>query len=178
VANWVDTSAPIFGNELLPKRWPDRIAIDSKLFRTFAGAPVRGGKSFHIFVAVGYVGTQERVWRLEAFPQKSQRNWETFLSRLDGAPSMIVSDNDRAIRQAAQAVFPPWRTATDVRICEWHLRQSITQALAPIASNQQHPIWQFLPRAFNDPNNWSHFVSLIRDEHANGIALPAMMRWL
>lgn len=140
VANWVDLLAPIVTAGELPGRWPERLALDSREFRIDRGP--RAGESFHVFAAVGHDEPgRPRVWRLAAFPRRTEADWRQFLSLCEGTPRLVVTDFDRALRKALASAFPrPGERAPELRLCELHLRRSIENALAPVTDEPGHPV--------------------------------------
>jgi hypothetical protein len=83
-ANWVDVFAGVVAEPLRPTQWPERVAVDSVEFRV---GGVRG-RSFHIFVAVGYdpPSYSNRVWLMRPYARKNQASWEAFSRSLTGRP--------------------------------------------------------------------------------------------
>lgn len=61
---------------------------------------------FRAFGAAGFQRGRPRLWRLEAFPDASQANWETFLGALGGAPPRVACDNHFGRNGAVGATFP------------------------------------------------------------------------
>lgn len=45
-------------------------------------------------------------WRVEAFPDASQANWEAFLRALQGTPQHVVRHNHHGLNGAVRAAFP------------------------------------------------------------------------
>lgn len=58
-------------------------------------------------------------------PRLSIQAWQRHLSRLDGAPDIIVSDGGQPITGAVAQVWPD----TETRRCEYHLARNLTEAL-------------------------------------------------
>ena len=179
VANWVDVLAPIVCAGELPAAWPERLALDSIEFRIDRGP--RAGQSFHVFGAVGHDEPgRPLVWRLAAFPRRTQADWERFLSSLDGTPRLVVTDFDGAVRNAVQSVFPRLGDeAPELRLCELHVRRSLENALAPVADRPDHPLMAAYRHALYHHDNWARFEEQARDSHQHtSPPLPALMRWL
>lgn len=180
VANWVDALAPVITHGALPKAWPERVALDSVEFR-LSGGP-NAGKSFHVMAAVGYDGptARPRVWLVRASPSRTQADWEAFLEELEGTPRWVVTDMDAPLSNAVSAVFPrEGDPAPNVRLCELPLRRSIENALAPLASQAQHPVLRALKYALFDYRGWTFFEGQVKHtDQLAAPALPAMMRWL
>jgi hypothetical protein len=82
-----------------------------------------------------------RLWRMAAFPRRTQADWGRFFSPLEGPPGLVVTDFDRAVRNAVESLFPrPGGRAPELRLCELHVRRSLENALAPLADQPQHPV--------------------------------------
>jgi hypothetical protein len=117
---------------------------------------------------------------MAAYPRKSIALWEDFFLSLQGTPGIVVSDMDLAIRRAAASVFPRSGDPTpDVRMCEYHLKQRIENALAPIRGQPSHALWTALDDAFFSPSDWADFERLVWTTHAAGNPqLKVMTNWL
>jgi hypothetical protein len=74
---------------------------------------------------MGYENGRAKMWRMEAFPSKSQADWQAFLGRLGGAPARVVCDNDMGMTRAVGAVFPD----AELYLCEWHLRHALERLM-------------------------------------------------
>jgi len=179
VANWVDSLAAIATAGELAQRWPQRLALDSREFRIDHGP--RAGQSFHVFCAVGHDEPgRPRVWRLAAFPRRTEADWTRFLSLCDGTPRLVVSDFDKALRKALASAFPrAGERAPELRLCELHLRRSLEKALAPLEGEPDHPVTRAFRHALFDHQNWARFEAQARASHqAASPPLPALARWL
>ena len=123
---------------------------------------------------MGYEGGRPRLWRLEAFPSKSQADWEAFLGALDGAPPRVVCDHDSGLTNAVRARFPD----AELYLCEWHLRHALERLMRKIRVEDGcvETIDELLPQvetAFAGPTFWAPFV-----ERAHAAALPRLGEWL
>lgn len=176
VANWVDSLAPVVAAGDPPESWPSRLALDSLEFRINRGP--RAGQSFHVFAAVGYEreGMRPRLWRMAAFPRRTEACWSEFLAALSGTPALVVTDFDAALRKALAEVFPRTRDpAPELRICELHVKRTLEKGLAPLGSAREHPVLEAFGRALWDEHRWAEFERAV--ERSNP-ALPGMVRWL
>lgn len=179
VANWVDSLAPIITAGELPARWPERLALDSREFRIDRGP--RAGESFHVFAAVGHDEPgRPKVWRLAAFPRRTEADWREFLSLCEGTPRLVVTDFDAALRKALASAFPrPGERAPELRLCELHLRRRLENALAPLAGEPDHPVLRAFRHALFHHDNWALFEAQTGRAHSRSAPpLPAPMRWL
>jgi hypothetical protein len=179
VANWVDALAPIVCAGQLAAAWPRWLALDSREFRIDRGP--RAGESFHVFAAVGHdEPARPSVWRMAAFPRRTQQDWEQFLLALDGTPELVITDADKALRNALQSVFPRAHDEPPrMHRCELHLRRSLENVLAPLTDSPDHPLLRAAPQAFYSPDHWARFETDARASHRRGDPpLPALIRWL
>jgi hypothetical protein len=179
VANWVDVLGPVVCAGELPTVWPRRLALDSIEFRIDRGP--RAGESFHVFAAVGHdEPARPRVWRMAAFPRRTQADWEEFLSPLAGTPRLVVTDFDRAVRNALASVFPRDEDPRpELRVCELHVRRRLENALAPLAGHPEHRVMAVARKALYHSDNWALFERHAR--HTHDLAsppLPGLARWL
>jgi hypothetical protein len=49
--------------------------------------------AFRVFCAAAFERGRPKLWRVEAFADASQANWEAFLRLLEGTPPRVVYDN-------------------------------------------------------------------------------------
>ena len=171
VANWVDVFAPVVLAGELPGEWPERIAIDSTGFRI---GGVRNLRELHIFVAIGYdqFGARKGVWLMRPYPKKNAAAWSDFLSRLQGAPQIVVSDMDAAIQRAVGITFP----ATRHHWCEHHVYRSLESSVRVV--RRGHPIRDALRVALKGRAEWDAYEDAVRLEHRQTGTPHAAMLWL
>jgi hypothetical protein len=173
VADWVEVFAPVVVEPSAPAQWPDVLVLDSKRVVDTS----TGRQAFAVLAGGGYApGTaRPKVWLLQAFPQRTQVEWEIFLRRLKGAPSIIVSDADKAITNAALRVFP---TAT-LRRCEWHLGDNLAKNLpAAIRTDKAHPITAAIAGAFSSPARWQRLLDAVDEATTPDTPLAAAHKWI
>jgi hypothetical protein len=181
VSNWIDTLAPGLIDSNLPHSWPREVVVDSVEFRVNGGQ--KASASFYVFVAVGYEGeTHSRpvIWKMQAFGSKTQGAWREFFGSLEGRPEILVSDMDSAIRAGAKAVFQtPGGKATELRLCEFHLKRALSLTLGPLqgVSPRPEPL-RALDLAFISPGRWTTFVDSVTEEDAFRTPLPNTLRWI
>ena len=72
---------------------------------------------------MGYDAGRPRIWRLEAFTSKSQREWG-----VPGCPGRRPADNDGGLTNAVRARF----AQADLYLCEWHLRHALERLMGKI----------------------------------------------
>jgi Transposase, Mutator family len=176
VGDWVEVFAPVvFGPHRL-LAWPatGSLLLDDLPFSVRDPATGRFRIAFRIFCAVGFERGRPKLWRVEAFRDASQANWEAFLRALVGTPPRVVCDNHSGLNGAVRAVFPE----AELYLCEWHLRHALERLMAKIRTSEEHrvAIDALLPRveaAFTGPAFWEPFV---RDAHAAEI--PRLSDWL
>jgi hypothetical protein len=176
VGDWVEVFAPVVFDPHRPVAWPtaSSLLLDDLPFSVRDPATGRFRIAFRVFCAAGFERGRPKLWRVEAFPDASQANWETFLRALEGAPVRVVCDNHSALNGAVRAAFPE----AELYLCEWHLRHALERLMAKIRTSDDHraAIDALLPRveaAFTGPAFWEPFV---RDAHAADI--PRLSDWL
>src|SRR5215211_4440227 len=176
VADWVEVFAPVVFEPHRPFAWPTAgsLLLDDLPFSVRDPASGRFRIAFRVFCAAGFERGRPRLWRVEAFPDASQANWEAFLRALEGAPPRVVCDNHYGLNGAVRAAFPE----AELYLCEWHLRHALERLMAKIRQESQHraAIDALLPRvetAFAGPSFWKPFV---RDARAADI--PRLQSWL
>jgi hypothetical protein len=81
VGDWVEVFAPVVFEPNLPGAWPEAgsLLLDDLPFSVRDPASGRFRIAFRVFCAAGFEHGQPKLWRLEAFPDASQANWEAFL---------------------------------------------------------------------------------------------------
>lgn len=176
VADWVEVFAPVVFGPHRPGAWPEggSLLLDDLPFSARDPATGRFRIAFRVFCAAGFERGRPKLWRVEAFPDASQANWEVFLGALEGAPPRVVCDNHHGLNGAVRAAFPE----AELYLCEWHLRHALERLMAKIRKSDQHraAIDALLPRveaAFAGPSFWRPFV---RDARAADI--PRLHSWL
>jgi len=176
VADWVEVFAPIVFEPHRPRAWPatGSLLLDDLPFSVRDPDTGRFRIAFRVFSAAGFERGRPKLWRVEAFPDASQANWEAFLRALEGAPPRVVCDNHYGLNGAVRAAFPE----AELYLCEWHLRHALERLMAKIRKSDEHraAIDALLPRveaAFTGPSFWKPFV---RDAHAADI--PRLSDWL
>jgi hypothetical protein len=171
VADWVELFAPVVFEAHRPVAWPaaGSLLLDDLPFSVRDPVTGRSRIAFKVFCAVGFERERPKLWRIQAFPEATQANWETFLRGLDGAPPRVVCDNHSALNAATRSVFPQ----AELYLCEWHLRHALERLMDKIARTEpQHReiIEALRPRvaiAFTGGSFWKPFA---RDAHATQIA--------
>jgi Transposase, Mutator family len=176
VGDWVEVFAPVVFEAHRPFAWPEAgsLLLDDLPFSVREPSTGRFRIAFRVFCAAGFENRRPKLWRVEAFPDASQANWEAFLSGLDGAPPRVVCDNHHGLNGAVRAAFPE----AELYLCEWHLRHALDRLMAKIRKRDEDraAIDALLPRveaAFTGPSFWKPFV---RDARAADI--PRLQSWL
>ncbi|HYN91585.1 MAG TPA: transposase [Thermoleophilaceae bacterium] len=177
VMDWVEVFAPVVFEPHRPVAWPaaGSLLLDDLPFSVRDPATGRFRIAFKVFCAVGFEHERPKLWRVQAFPEATQANWEAFLGELEGTPLRVVCDNHSGLTAAVRAAFPE----AELYLCEWHLRHALERLMDKIhASEPQHrpAIDALAPRiaaAFTGPSFWKPFV---RDAHAADIA--RLSSWL
>lgn len=176
VADWVEVFAPVVFEPQHPAAWPEAgsLLLDDLPFSVRDPATGRFRIAFRVFCAAGFERGRPKLWRVEAFPDASQANWEAFLGALEDAPRRVVCDNHSGLNGAVRAAFPE----AELYLCEWHLRHALERLMAKIRKSDEHrdAVDALLPRveaAFTGPVFWEPFL---RDAHAAEI--PRLSDWL
>jgi hypothetical protein len=177
VMDWVEVFAPVVFEARRPTAWPaaGSLLLDDLPFSVRDPATGRFRIAFKVFCAVGFEHDRPKLWRIEAFAEATQANWEAFLRGLEGAPPRVVCDNHSGLNAAVRAVFPE----AELYLCEWHLRHALERLMDKIhKSEAEHrsAIDALLPRveaAFTGPSFWKPFV---RDARAAEIG--RLSSWL
>jgi hypothetical protein len=175
--DWVEVFAPVVFEAYRPRTWPasGSLLLDDLPFRVRDPDSGRHRIAFRIFSAMGYERGRPKLWRLEAFTTKSQRDWEAFLAGLDGAPPRVVCDNDDGLTRAVRACFPD----AELYLCEWHLRHALERLMGKLRTEEpQHreAIDDLLPdveAAFTGLAFWAPFL-----ERAHAAGIPRVSEWL
>jgi hypothetical protein len=176
VADWVEVFAPVVFEPHRPDAWPEAgsLLLDDLPFSVRDPATGRFRIAFRVFCAAGFERGRPRLWRIEAFPDASQANWEAFLGALEGAPSRVVCDNHSGLNGAVRAAFPD----VELYLCEWHLRHALERLMAKIRTSDEHraavdALLERVGAAFTGPAFWEPFL---RDAH--GAQVPRLSDWL
>jgi hypothetical protein len=174
---WVEVFAPVVFEAYRPRAWPARgsLLLDDLSFRVRDPETGRHRIAFRIFAAMGYEAGRPKLWRLEAFTSKSQRDWEAFLAGLDGAPPRVVCDNDDGLTRAVRARFQD----AELYLCEWHLRHALERLMGKIRTDEpQHrgtidELLANVEAAFTGPSFWAPFL-----ERAYTAGISRLSEWL
>ena len=175
--DWVEVFAPVVFEAHRPRSWPatGSLLLDDLPFSVRDPATGRFRIAFKVFCAVGFEHDRPKLWRIQAFAEATQANWEAFLRGLEGAPERVVCDNHSGLNAAVRAAFP----RAELYLCEWHLRHALERLMDKIhRSEPEHraSIDALLPRveaAFTGASFWRPFV---RDAHAAEIG--RLSSWL
>ena len=177
VMDWVEVFAPVAFEPYRPNAWPDAgsLLLDDLPFRVRDPQTGRTRVAFRIFAAMGYERGRPKLWRLEAFTTKSQRDWQEFLGALPGAPPRIVCDNDSGLTNAVRARFAD----AELYLCEWHLRHALERLMGNIRKDEpEHrealdKLLADVEAAFTGPSFWTPFA-----ERCHVAAIPRVSEWL
>jgi hypothetical protein len=177
VMDWVEVFASVVFEAHRPRRWPasGSLLLDDVPFRVRDPDSGRHRIAFRVFAAMGYERGRPRLWRLEAFTSKSQRDWEAFLGAPGGAPPRVVCDNDGGLTNAVRTRFPD----AELYLCEWHLRHALERLMNKIRGEEpdrREAIDDLLPQveaAFTGPSFWTPFL-----ERAHAAGIPRVSDWL
>jgi hypothetical protein len=176
VMDWVEVFAAVVFDAHRPREWPasGSLLLDDLPFSVRDPDSGRFRIAFRVFAAMGYEAGRPKLWRLEPFTTKSQRDWEAFLGGLDGAPPRVVCDNDSGLTNAVRARFPD----AELYLCEWHLRHALERLMGKLRAESAYrdAIDELLPQveaAFTGPAFWAPFL-----ERAHAAGIPRVSEWL
>jgi hypothetical protein len=176
VMDWVEVFAPVVFEAHRLREWPasGSLLLDDLPFSVRDPDSGRFRIAFRVFAAMGYDAGRPKLWRLEAFTTKSQRDWESFLGALDGAPPRVVCDNDSGLTNAVRARFPD----AELYLCEWHLRHALERLMGKLRAEDVYrgAIDELVPQvepAFTGPAFWAPFL-----ERAHAAGIPRVSEWL
>ena len=157
LGDWVEVFAPVVFEPHRPGAWPTAgsLLLDELPFSVRDPASGRFRIAFRVFCAAGFEGGRPKLWRVEAFPDPAQANWELFLRALEAAPPRVVCDSHYGLSGAVRAAFPE----AELYLCEWHLRHALERLMAKLRTSEEHraAIDTLLPRveaAFTGPAFW------------------------
>ena len=134
---YVDQYAPIIAKALLPTRWPEVVAIDSKPYKRKeliedprnegSGTYNSGGKEYgEVMAAVDHtVRGDSKLVALRLEGGKDQASWEAFFRSLEGQPRWVVADQDQGLEAALANAWPE----TTLYNCDAHLRLNAAKYL-------------------------------------------------
>jgi hypothetical protein len=173
----VEVFAPAVFEPYRPSAWPDAgsLLLDDLPFRVRDPQTGRTRVAFRIFAAMGYERGRPKLWRLEAFTTKSQRDWQEFLGALPGASPRIVCDNDSGLTNAVRARFAD----AELYLCEWHLRHALERLMGNIRKDEpEHrealdKLLADVEAAFTGPSFWTPFA-----ERCHVAAIARVSEWL
>lgn len=176
-SDWVEVFAPVVFEPYRPREWPatGSLLLDDLPFSVRNPASGRQRIAFRVYCAMGYEDGRARMWRMEAFPSKSQADWEAFLGGLPGSPRRVVCDNDLGLTAAVRARFPK----TQLHLCEWHLRHALERLMRKIRSEEpEHAeaideLFEQVEAAFTGASFWGPFV-----ERAHAADITRLSDWL
>jgi hypothetical protein len=117
VMDWVEVFAPVVFEARRLTAWPaaGSLLLDDLPFSVRDPATGRFRIAFKVFCPTGFEHDRPKLWRIQAFPEATQANWEAFLRGLEGAPPRVVCDNHSGLNAAVRATFPQGR-ALPVRV--------------------------------------------------------------
>jgi hypothetical protein len=158
-ADYLDQFGPIIVRAMTPRRWPRVVILDSLPLRIRPrGAVLEGFDASReggaVLVAAGRERDQPRArtWLATLAADETEVSWTEFLNQLesDPAPTWVVADGAKAIRNAVTALWPN----AVFYPCEFHLRKGATTA-ATADGNQDDPsIVDGIKAAFYNERTW------------------------
>lgn len=175
VSDWVEVFAPVIWEAYAPTAWPQRVVLDDTGFRLPRGtARTRGAavaSGFSVLCAMGYSRLNKPyVAALEAVSGGASTSDYTHLfRRLDGAPTLVVTDGGVSGKAAAHW---PGHPAPRLHRCEWHLARQITEALPDrVRRDPEDPLHADVRYAVTSVPNWDALLTAVAARaHEGGFA--------
>jgi hypothetical protein len=123
VADWVEFFAPVVFEPHRPLAWRTvgSLLLDDLPFSVRDPATGRFRIAFRVFCAASFEQGRPKLWRVEAFPDASQTNWEVFLRTLEEAPPLVVCDNHFGLNgwYALPSPTPNSASASGICVTRW-----------------------------------------------------------
>ena len=170
VEDWVEVFAPTLLERRLPRAWPEVVVLDDLPFRVRSSDSKSG--SVVAWRVLGARGGDGSILRFEAFSDKRSDNWRSFLTALDGTPSLIVADNESGMMKGIELAFGtrPYSSPV-VWLCHYHLQIALEKLLRRY--NADPLLLAAAARGFKLWRDWRLFIRLSRRYR-----VPELDRWL
>jgi hypothetical protein len=166
VADWLNQFGPVISAAWAENEWPECIVLDSTTFRFLNPTTGNQDQLFAVLAAWGYESDNDkgRLWRVEARPDHTNTDWQSFLEALPGRPRSVVCDADLAIISGVRLHWGRGRNAVPFQHCEHHLRERVLKALRADRLAYATTIPGMLRTAFTSPVAWNNFVVAVMNE--------------
>lgn len=175
-ARYLDAYGPPVLDELLPRRWPRLLVLDSKPLK-IRPYGVLGWDDWDdtmpggaLLAARGTDAEQRQTtpWRVRIAADETHRSWLAFLEQLEGEPEWIVADRSEAIWKAVEMRWPNAQRF----YCAWHLAKNLTEAA--YRDGVFHSASEFEPAiraAFHSTTEWDALADLAEKHRAENVLL-------
>lgn len=177
VQDWVEVFAPVVFEPLRRGRWLDgaSVVIDHLGFRVRdfndQGRPKVGPVAFNVLAAMSYDNGYPQLFALGSYPTAAPADFKHFLSRLDGAPSRVVTDGHAGTIKAVGDLWPE----TELYRSDWHLQKALQDYLVKAKLHGNTRIQRMLHQAFVNRCFWESFCVVAYRHRAQA---PGMWAWL
>ena len=145
---------------LMPREWPDAVALDETSFDVVVTDITPGGKvsqpgKVSVLGVYGYADGRGSGRAIALTPRGGSDSveWEAVLRSRGKEPAWVVCDQGKAVMTAVKNVWP---NAT-IYLCEAHLRMLGEQRLDADGFDRHHALWAGLRRAIPDRAGWEAF---------------------
>jgi hypothetical protein len=173
-ARYLDAYGPAAVSELLPRRWPRLLVLDSKPLGIRPYGVVgwddwddtMPGGSLLAATGIDLEQRQTTPWRVGIGADETHRSWLDFFDQLEGEPEWIVADRASAIWKAVEARWPDAQRF----FCAWHLAKNLTDAA--YRDGVFHEGTDFEPvirAAFHSTAEWEALADLAEQHRAENV---------
>lgn len=175
-ARYLDAYGPSALQELLPRRWPRLLVLDSKplgirpygVLEWDDWDDTMPGGSLLVAAGTDLEQRQTTPWRAGIGADETHRSWLDFFGQLEGDPEWIVADRASAIWKAVEVRWPH----AQVFACAWHLAKNLTDAA--YRDGVFHEGTDFAPvirAAFHSAAEWEALADLAEKHRAENVLL-------
>lgn len=165
VSDWLPDFEPVVSARYEEKAWPDVIVLDSI---PLSGTNPMTGKSFELYnliAAFGYDkdGSNPRLVKIVASPEKGKAAWAEFLALLPGKPLSIVADQDSSITAGVNIRWGRWAAVNLVHHCEHHIREVVKEQFQSDQLAPDDPARLLFRGALTTPEKWAAFIVAVKN---------------
>jgi hypothetical protein len=175
-ARYLDAYGQAAVAELLPRRWPRLLVLDSKPLGIRPYGVVgwddwddtMPGGSLLAATGTDLEQRQTTPWRVGIGADVTHRSWLDFIDQLEGEPEWIVADRASAIWKAVEMRWPNAQRFA----CAWHLAKNLTDAA--YRDGVFHEGTDFGPvirAAFHSSDEWEALADLAERHKAENVLL-------
>lgn len=175
-ARYLDAYGPDAVSELLPRRWPRLLVLDSKPLGIRPYGVVEWddwddtmpGGSLLMATGTDLEQRQTTPWRVGIGADETHRSWLEFFDQLEGKPEWIVADRASAIWKAVEMRWP----SAQHFACAWHLTKNLTDAAyRDGVFHEGTDFTSVIRAAFHSTAEWDALADLAEKHRAENILL-------